>query len=674
MPPMFPPTILYGADYNPEQWPEKVWQEDMRLMKLAGVNMVSINIFSWASLEPRPDEYHFAQLDRIMDLLAEHGMMVDLATATASPPTWMSRVYPAMRPVTSAGVRLSHGSRQNYCPNSQDYRRKAAALVERLAERYCKHPSLRMWHVNNEYGCHISACYCDVCAEAFRVWLQERYQSLEELNTTWGTSFWSQRYYEWEDILPPRATPTLHNPGQMLDYWRFASDSLLACYRLEAEILRRITPEVPITTNFMVAHKPVNAFAWAPDLDIIAFDQYPALTTPAWKTALNHDLMRSLKGGQPHLVMEQSPSQVNWMSQNPHKRPHVLYLQSLQAVARGADGVLYFQWRQSEAGAEMFHGAVVSHEGSEHTRVFQQAARVGTDLQRLAPVVARSRVEAEVALVMDWQNWWAVEYQPSPSNQLRYWEELTASYQALHQLNVAVDVVQPDADLSRYHLVVVPLLFLLRPGAAANLERFVERGGVLLTTFFSGIVDQRNHATLGGYPGELRKLLGIRVEEFDPLLPEMSNQVVIEEGPLKGCYPSTLWGEYLHLEGAQAIGSFADDYYAGRPALTMNNYGEGRAWYLATHASEKLLAKLVRHLAQEAGVEPLLSAPSGVEVTRRTQTDGKQIYFILNHTSASARLALPAGIYRSLLDEQEMSGEVEVAPRTVLVLLASIAA
>ncbi len=671
MPHLFPSTILYGADYNPEQWPEAVWQEDMRLMKLAGVNMVSINIFSWANLEPRPEEYHFAQLDRVMDMLAKHGVMADLATATASPPTWMSRVYPAMLPVTRKGVQLNHGSRQHYCPNSRDYRRKAAMLVEQLAERYRMHPALKMWHVNNEYGCHVPACYCDVCSEAFRAWLQERYQSLEELNTAWGTNFWSQHYYAWEDILPPRVSPAQNNPGQTLDYWRFMSDSLLACHCLEAEILRRVTPDVPITTNFMVAHKPTDYFAWAPYVDIVSFDQYPALTTPAWETALTHDLMRSLKDGQPHLVMEQSPSQVNWMEQNPHKRPGVLRLQSMQAVAHGADGVHYFQWRQSQAGAEKFHSAIVPHEGSEHGRLFQQVARVGTELQQLAPEIAGSRVEAEVALLMDWQNWWAVEYLPGPSDRLKYWEEIKASYHALHNLNLAVDVIQPDADLSRYRLVVAPLLHMLRPGVAANLERFVERGGVLLTTFFSGIVDQRDHVTLNGYPGELRRLLGIHVEEFDPLSEQMSNQVVIEDGSLKGMHPCTLWGELIHLEGAQAIGTFACDYYAGQPALTMHPYGLGQAWYLATRGSDELLTRLMRQLCQQARVEPVLAAPAGIEVTRRSRTDGSTVYFVLNHNSRAVRFALPDGTFRSLLDGRDLTSETEIAGLDVLVLLAT---
>src|SRR6266567_1070831 len=470
----FPSTILYGADYNPEQWPESVWLDDMRLMKLAHVNMVSINIFSWALLEPRADEYHFEQLDRIMDMLAEHGIAADLATATATPPTWMSRTYPAMWPMTRDGKRLAYGSRQHYCPNSSDYRRKATALVRKLAERYRAHPALKMWHVNNEYGDHIKACYCDQCAVAFRDWLQARYGMLDALNFAWATSFWSQRYVDWDDIIPPRLSPAQNNPSQVLDYQRFMSDSLLDCYLTEQKILRAVTPDIPITTNFMAAFKPVDYFAWAPSLDIISVDNYPANTTPAWQVALTHDLMRSLKHGQPYLVLEQSPSQVNWMPQNPHKRPGYMRLQSYQALAHGADGVMFFQWRQSKSGAEKFHSAVVPHEGSEQGRIFQQAAQLGSELKVLSPDVVGSRITAQVAILMDWQNWWAVEYLPGPSNRLHYWEQIKAYYHPLHRLGVAIDVVSPGSDLSNYRLVVAPLLYLLRSGVAQNLERFVE--------------------------------------------------------------------------------------------------------------------------------------------------------------------------------------------------------
>src|SRR6266566_1510637 len=665
----FPSTILYGADYNPEQWPESVWLDDMRLMKLAHVNMVSINIFSWALLEPRADEYHFEQLDRIMDMLAEHGIAADLATATATPPTWMSRTYPAMWPMTRDGKRLAYGSRQHYCPNSSDYRRKATALVRKLAERYRAHPALKMWHVNNEYGDHIKACYCDQCAVAFRDWLQARYGMLDALNFAWATSFWSQRYVDWDDIIPPRLSPASNNPGQVLDYQRFMSDSLLDCYLNEAGILREITPDIPVTTNFMVAFKPTDYFHWASHMDIIAFDIYPSHTTPPWENAFKHDLMRSLKGGQPHLVMEQTPSQLNWMPQNPHKRPGRIRLQSLQAIAHGADGVMYFQWRQSQGGAEKFHSAFVPHEGSERGRIFRQAAQIGAEFQRISPEVVGSRIQAEVAIVMDWHNWWAVEYLPGPSDRLHYLEQIQTCYHALHRLNVPIDIVQPDSDLSRYRLVIAPLLYMLRPEIARSLERFVAQGGILLTTFFSGIVDQNDHVVLGGYPGELRALLGIHVEEFDPWLEEMTNQVVIQDGPLQGSYPCTLWGEVVHLEGARAIGVFASDYYADGPALTVHRLGKGQAYYLATQGGDELLAKLAQTLCQEAGVTPLMKTTEGVEVTRRVRNDGRHVYFILNHNDSPEMVVLPGGTFTSLLSGSEVTGQNEIAARDVLVLL-----
>ena len=663
----FPQVILYGADYNPEQWPESTWLDDMRLMKLARVNMVSINIFSRAMLEPQPDHYRFDQLDRIMDLLAEHEIAADLATATATPPAWMSRLYPEMLPVTRDGRRFSHGSRQHYCPNSADYRRKSAALVRRLAERYRTHPGLKMWHVNNEYG--LPGCYCDRCAAAFRGWLQARYHSLDRLNFAWGTHFWSQYYYDWEDILPPRLTPAQNNPGQCLDYRRFMSDSLLACYLTEADILREITPHIPVTTNFMVAFKPLDYFAWAPHLDIICIDHYPANITPAWEMALTHDLMRSLKGGKPYLVMEQSPSQVNWMAQNPHKRPGRLRLQSLQAVAHGADGVMYFQWRQSRAASEKFHSAIVPHQGNEHGRIFRQAAHIGTELQRLSPDVVGSRITAQAAILMDWQNWWAVEYLPGPSDRLRYWERIKAYYHALHSLNVAVDIVPPAGDLGNYRLVVAPLLYMLRPGVAENLQRFVEQGGILLATFFSGIVDENDHVIPGGYPGELRKLLGIYVEEFDPWTEAMTNAVLIEDGPLRGSYPCSLWGEVVHLEGARALGLFASDYYASGPALTVHQFGQGKAYYLATPANDELLAALLRQLCQEAAVSPVLEAHESLEITQRKRADGCSVYFLLNHGEKAEAVVLPGGKFTSLPGGDELEGRVEVAARDVLVLL-----
>nr|WP_198925148.1 beta-galactosidase trimerization domain-containing protein [Dictyobacter vulcani] len=467
---------------------------------------------------------------------------------------------------------------------------------------------------------------------------------------------------------PPRVSPAQNNPGQTLDYWRFMNDSLLGCYRIEEDILRAVTPDVPLTTNLMVAFKPVDVYDWAKHMDIVSFDMYPAPgTVPSWN-ALQHDLMRSAKEGLPHLVMEQSPSQVNWQPQNPHKRPGQMRLHSLQGVAHGADGILFFQWRQSRAGAEMFHSAVVTHEGDEHNRIFKQAAQVGADLARLAPVVAGARTQSDVAILLDWENWWAVEYLPGPSDRLQYMEMIGRYYHAFHQQNVSIDIVKPDSDLSKYRLVVAPLLHMLRPGVAHNLESFVEQGGTLLTTFFSGIVDENDHVGMSGYPAELRKLLGIHVEEFDPLTPTMTNTLEIKEGALAGSYPSELWGELIHTEGAHTLGVFGSDYYAQQPALTVNHFGSGHAYYLATQSTPEFLDKLARELCQQANIAALLPVGKNIEVARRITSTGESVYFLLNHTRQAQTVTLPDGNFTSVLDEKAIAGQITIPAMDVIVL------
>ena len=661
-----PSHVLYGADYNPEQWPASVWEDDMALMKKAKVNIVSINIFSWSSLEPEPDHFEFDQLDRIMDLLAANGIGVDLATATASPPTWMTRLFPAMLPVTKDGKTMTHGSRQHYCPNSIDYRRKAKELVRRIAVRYHNHPALQMWHINNEYGCHVSECYCDQCSIAFREWLRRKYHSLDRLNESWSTSFWSQSYTSWDDILPPRNTPAQNNPGQVLDYQHFMSDSFLSLFLLEADTLREYS-DSPITTNFMAAFKPIDYFSWAPHIDFISVDIYPPPYSPPFLTALAFDLMRSLKK-KPFVVMEQAPSQVNWMSQNPHKRPGDVRLQSLQAVAHGADGICYFQWRQSRGGAEKFHSAVVSHSGGDN-RIFRQAAQIGDDLSRLECVVG-SRINARVAIIVDWRNWWAVEYLPGPSDQVRYAEQIAHAYRAFYELNIAVDFVRTTEDLSPYAVVVAPLLYLLRPGFESTLEGFVSRGGSLIVTFFSGIVDEYDRVNLGGYPGKLRRLLGIWVEEFDPFIPAMSNEVEIPDGPLEGSYDCSVWGEVVHLETATGLANFKYDYYANFPAITVNAFGRGKAYYVATQVVEELMHKLTEFICKEANVHPLLDVPKGVELTARVRQDGRRIFFLLNHTQDVIEVSIPENSrFKELLTGNHVGSTVSVGGKDVCALL-----
>jgi beta-galactosidase len=633
------PRIWYGGDYNPEQWPPEVWQEDVRLMQAAGVNLVSVGIFSWAYLEPRSGHYEFGWLDEVLDLLHQHGVQACLATATASPPPWLARRHPESLPVTADGVTLWPGSRQAYCPHSSAYRKTAADLVTRLADRYRHHPALAIWHINNEYGCHVNECFCNQSAAAFREWLRRRYGTLDALNAAWGTAFWSQRYDEWDEINPPRRAPTFINPTQQLDWRRFSSDSILELHTMEREILQRITPGVPMTTNFMGFFKPLDYRAWAAEQDIISLDSYPDPYDP-WAPAMSaaqYDITRSLGDGRPWMLMEQVSSQVNWRPRNALKQPGQMRLWSLQAVARGARAVMFFQWRAAKAGAEKFHGALVPHVGVENSRVWREVSALGNELKEFG-VVAQGYVEARVGILVDWQSWWALEQDSKPSTDVKFLEQVQAYYGPLYAQNITVDFVFPDSDLWAYQVLLVPSLYLVTDETAAKLERYVANGGVLVLSFFSGIVDENEHIRLGGYPAPFRKFLGIRVEEFAPMGVGQVNGVRFSDGSEATC---DLWADVIDLEGAQALATFTGDFYAGKPAVTEHAYGHGRAIYIGTRLASSDLAGLLGRLCAEAGVHAPLAVPQGVEVVARRGGDAQRYLFVLNHRPELVAIPLP---------------------------------
>jgi len=657
------PHLAYGGDYNPDQWPEGVWLEDVRLMREAGVNLVSLGIFSWSRLQPRGDSFEFGWLDRLMDLLHEGGVAVDLATATASPPPWLSHRHPEMLPVTVDGLRLWPGGRQHYCPSSTAYRNAARHLVSALAERYARHPALAMWHVGNEYGCGVPACWCDESARDFRGWLRRRYQTLEELNRAWGTDFWSQRYSDWEEILPPRRAPTWPNPSQQLDFHRFSSDALLECYELERSILAEHSPGVPITTNFMGFFKPLDYWKWAEREDVVSNDSYPDPADPdahVW-AAMAGDLMRSLGRGRPWLLMEQTASRVNWRPVNVAKAPGQMRLWSLQAVARGADGVMFFQWRQSRAGAEKFHSAMVPHGPVESSPTWQEVVGLGGDLHRL-DAVCGSRVQAEVAVLLDWESWWALELPSKPSARLRMIEQLESYYRPLFEANVTTDFARPSDDLSAYRLVLVPNLYLVSDGAARNLAGYAASGGTLVMSFFSGIVDEADQIRLGGYPAPFRDLLGLHVEDFLPL-GEDGAEVRFEDGTVDRC---EIWSELVRPHGAEELATFAGGTLDGRPAVTRNEFGDGRAYYLATRLDRAAMSGLLRRIWQEAGVRPVADAPAGVEAVRRR--GGESLLFLLNHGQQPVEVRTAGGALELISGAQLPSDGLQLAPREVAII------
>jgi beta-galactosidase len=655
--------LWYGGDYNPEQWPPETWDEDVRLMQAAHFKVATVGVFAWTSLQPAEDRFTFEWLDSVLQKLTAGGRSVVLATPSMAHPAWMSRSYPGVLRADASGTRRHHGRRANYCPNSEDYRRLASGLAGRLAERYAGLPSLVLWHVSNEYG---GACYCETCAAAFRRWLARRYQSLDALNRGWWTAFWSHTYTHWDEIDPPYADGETLTGGLTVEYRRFQNESMLECFRAERDAIRRHSTDVPITTNFMGPYFHLDYRTWAPELDVISWDCYPSPRDDPADIAFAHDLNRGLKDGNPFLLMEQTPSAQSWQPVSALKRPGELRRWSYLAVAHGADSVMYFQWRRSRGGAEMFHGAVVEHWGDATARVFREVAAIGEELERIGHHIVGARTPSRVAVLFDWDNWWALDSAVGPIRDKQYVETVRRWYGALWRRNIPVDVVFSDSELAPYDLVIAPMLHMVKPGLSDRVRGVVERGGTFVATVFSGVVDETDLA-FEGAPGPLRPLLGIRVEEIDALDKDRSNRIVMVDGGAS--YGCGRLCEVVRLETAEVVATYGDDFYAGTPVVTRNRLGAGHADYVATEPDDRFLDHYVASLLAEHDIRAPLEAPAGVEIAVRTR-EGRQLLFVLNHTDEAARLPLPDDVeLRDLMSGIPVSGAVELAARDVRVLV-----
>ncbi|WP_457948661.1 beta-galactosidase [Pseudarthrobacter sp. alpha12b] len=653
--------IAYGGDYNPEQWPREVWEEDVRLMKDAGVNLVTLAVFSWSRLETADGVYDFGWLDHIMDLLHANGIGVDLATPDAVPPAWLVAQHPDILPVLADGSTFGFGSRQHFDVSHPAYREKSLAMAEKMGERYAAHPALCMWHVNNEYG---PVSYGPHADRAFREWLQAKYGTLEDLNRAWSTDVWGQRYSDWSQVNAPAQPRTWSNPSRRLDYHRFTSDSMLEHYKAERDILRRHTPDLPIVTNFMRFYKNNDYWAWAAEEDVAALDIYPdpRESDAHVAAALNFDLMRSLRKGQPWLVMEQATGAVSQWPVNVSKLPGKMRLGSYQAIAQGADSILFFQWRQARGGTERFHSGMVNHAGP-NTRIFREVCELGQELKGLGGITG-TRSPAKVALVFDWDCWWALELGNSPRSDLNYAQEVLRLYRPFFDANIPVDFVNTTSDLSQYSLVVLPATYLLTDQAAQRIEEYVAGGGRLVASYLSGIVDQDNTIRLGGYPGALRKVLGAWSEEMHPLAGE--GEAVKLSTADGGTASADYWTEHLHATTADVVASYASGRLEGSPAVTRNSFGAGTAVYLSARVDNNFLAELLHAERTTAGIRPELEAPLGVQVRRRTG-NGRSYLLVLNHNDAPARVDVGAGGTDSLTGAA-VTGTVELAANGVLVL------
>lgn len=653
--------IAYGGDYNPEQWPREVWAEDVRLMKEAGVNLVTLAVFSWSRLETADGVYDFGWLDEVMDLMHANGIGVDLATPDAVPPAWLIAQHPDILPVLADGTTFGFGSRQHFDVSHPAYQAKSLAMAEKMGERYAQHPALCMWHVNNEYG---PVSYGPHADRAFREWLQRKYADLKDLNQAWSTDVWGQVYSDWSQVNAPAQPRTWSNPSRRLDFHRFTSASMLEHYKAERDILRRHTPDLPIVTNFMRFYKNNDYWAWAAEEDAAALDIYPdpREEDAHVAAALNFDLMRSLRKGQPWLVMEQATAAVSQWSVNVSKLPGKMRLGSYQAIAQGADSILFFQWRQAKGGTERFHSGMVNHAGP-NTRVFREVCELGRELQELGEITG-TRSAAKVAMVFDWDCWWALELGNSPRSDLNYTQEVLRLYRPFFDANIPVDFVNTASDLSQYSLVVLPASYLLSDDAAQRFEDYVAGGGRLVASYLSGIVDPDNTIRLGGYPGALRSVLGAWSEEMHPLAGE-GEEVKISTAD-GGTASASYWTEHLHAETADVLASYASGRLAGSPAVTRNTFGQGTAVYLSARVDSAYLEELLAAERVAAGIRPELDAPLGVQVRRRTGK-GRSYLLVLNHNDAPARVDVKAG-GADRLTGNAVQGTVELAAHGVLVI------
>lgn len=640
--------FLFGGDYNPEQWPEDTWETDMQQLQAAHVNSLTLNVFSWSVIQADEETYDFSLLDKVIKLAARYDMQIVLATSTGALPAWMVNKYPDVTRTDINGRHAGFGMRHNACPNSPHFQQLASKLVAQIAARYAGNPAVVCWHVSNEYG---GLCYCDNCAGAFRDWLKAHYNNdLAAVNAAWKSNYWSHTFHAWDEIVPPTHLTDMIDAGTdkpvlggaALDYRRFQSDSLLANFKMEKAIIRKVDQTTPITTNLMAAQKDLDYFQWAKEMDLTAWDNYPSFDTPSSETAMDHDLIYGLKQA-PFMLMEQTPSQANWQPYLALKAPGELRMQSYQAVAHGARTVQFFQMKQSQNGVEKFHSAVISHtdaEGEHQTRVYKEVQALGKELAGLPADLRTSRRAARVGVLFDYPSWWGVEYATGPSKQMAYMQQVHTYYQMAYDAGLEVAMVGKDTDWSDLDILIAPVMYIADQAVTAKIHAFTRSGGTFLTTYMSGIVDEHDNVWLGGYPGTLRDVLGLWNEEWDARPPKTTVAVKLATGQTVA---GTFLCEIIHPTVAKVLATYADDqlFYTGAPAVTENAFGKGHAFYVGTQLDKAGLSAVMAALLAAAGLKPATPQPEGVEITRR-YSETHQYTFLLNTTNRPLTVANPA--------------------------------
>jgi beta-galactosidase len=697
------PILYFGCDYYPEQWAqwleegEARWETDARLMAEAGFNVVRLAEFAWGLMEPEPDRFDFAWLERAIDVLARHDLQIVLCTPTPTPPPWLLAAHPDITQVTADGRRYGPGTRREACANHPVYQERSRIISQAIADRFARHPAVIGWQTDNEFGCHDTArCYCEHCTAAFQRWLAARYGDLPTLNAAWGTAFWGEGYYEWTQIPVPSNSAAERSPSHLLDFYRFSSDSWRDYHEMQIAILRRTCPGHFVNHNLMGFFPQLNYYDLCRKLDFVTWDNYHHHGATPATIAAAHDHMWGVMERN-FWVMEQQVGQVNWSAYNPATPPNFVRLKTYQAIGHGADGIVYFRWRQALAGSEQYHSGLLDNAGRP-TAGYAEAKAIGQELRRLESALEATRPRPEVAILLDYDSRWTLEAQPH-NKRLRYdvaddytlrnpaltvdpdahhetqymtgraylgWPYV-APYVALWERNVPVAIVAPESDLSRYKVVCAPFLNVLRPEVIKNLAAYVAGGGTLVLGPRTGFKDESSRLFPTPQPGPLAELTGATVAFFDSLEPERIDVLRWESLPGAHRTEVGLWAEVLDPGPAETVAVYTHGWYAGRPAITsLSHPSGGEVVYVGCMGGPALYENLFDLLFRKLGIRPLIPSMPGVEVCARYGEDGRRVLFLINHTAQAQQFSLASPV-RDLITDTEFPMTFRLQPGQVAV-------